>query len=65
MTPLKYFIHDITLQLFKNMSGKYCKLLLQRCEEQQILTKELRKAILDSFNDMYREIEQRLEDNKK
>jgi hypothetical protein len=43
------------------MAGKYSKILLEKLENAQLLSPQIRKYILDTFNDMYREIEQRME----
>lgn len=60
------FLQNHVLKLVKNMKGKYSKLALERVEALETLTqKDVRKIILDTHNDMYREIEQTLLDSSK
>lgn len=40
-----------------NLSGKYSKRALMKLEELGVLTTDIRKVILDAFNDYRREIE--------
>ena len=60
------FINDSILKVIRNMKGKYSKLALERIEALETLSpKEVRKITLDTYNDMYREIEQTLLDSSK
>jgi len=54
------FLIDMILLQIKNMIGKYSKQVLLRLEEQRLVTPQIRKAILDGFNDLFRELETRL-----
>lgn len=54
------FLIDMILLQIKNMIGKYSKQTLARLEQQGAITPQIRKAILDGFNDLFRELETRL-----
>lgn len=54
------FLIDMILLQIRNMIGKYSKQVLLRLEEQKVVTPQIRKAILDGFNDLFRELETRL-----
>lgn len=43
------------VKIVKNSTGKYAKRTLQQIERSGMLTKELRKIILDNYNDLARE----------
>lgn len=46
----------LMLLLVKNMVGKYTKLTLAQLESKNLLTPEIRKIILDNYNELFREI---------
>lgn len=48
------------MQKIANLRGKYIKQTLSRIEEEKQLSKVIRKAVLDGFNDLYRELYQHL-----
>lgn len=60
---MEIVIDLIQLQV-RNMVGKYSKIALAKLEESGKLTPDIRKIVLDSFNDQYRDIERRLTDIK-
>jgi hypothetical protein len=49
------------LNLAGMLKGKYVKAALLKLEEKGPLDPEVRKIVLDAFNDMYREFRQTLE----
>jgi hypothetical protein len=61
MTPYD-IADDMRLRQAISLSGKYSKQALARLEAQGILTKEIRKVILDAFGDYRRDLEQMLLD---
>lgn len=54
-------IKDVFLVLVKNLVGKYSKSALERLETAGLANPVSRKIILDTFNDMYRELEQKID----
>lgn len=49
------------LTLIKNITGKHIKQTLTRLESQDILTQDIRKIVLDEFNDFCRDLLQEFE----
>lgn len=49
-------IRDIVLRGLESTMRRFCKQCLQRLEDQKLLTPEIRKAVLDSWNDAFRHI---------
>lgn len=58
------FVIDLIQIQVRNMTGKYSKIALAKLEENGTLTPEIRKIVLDSFNDQYRDLERRFRDIK-
>lgn len=58
---MKEFLVSLYLTMIRNMVGKYSKILLGNLESANVLSPQVRKHVLDSYNDMYREIVQRME----
>jgi hypothetical protein len=61
MTPYD-IADDIRFRQAVALSGKFSKQALARLEAQGLLTKEIRKVILDAFGDYRRELEEMLLD---
>lgn len=59
MTP-QQVANDIKTRMAIALSGKYVKQALANLESSGTLTPEIRKAILDAFNDYKRELERLL-----
>lgn len=55
-------ILDLVSIFIRNMIGKYTKLILERLEKQKLMTPAIRKVVLDTMNDMSREIQSKLTD---
>lgn len=51
----------LCLVVVRNLAGKYAKECLVKLEHQQVLTPNIRKVILDGFNDLVRETEERFQ----
>jgi transposase len=45
-----------TQRIINNLRGKYIKQVLSRIEQEEMLTAEIRKIVLDEINDLVREI---------
>lgn len=61
---MKEILIEMIRVFFNNMTGKYAKQTLQRLEDQNLLSKEVRKCVLDGFNDFSREVNKRLDSMK-
>lgn len=49
-------VRDMLLQNINSLIRRFSKQVLQRLEDQRLLTPAIRKCVLDGFNDLYREI---------
>jgi hypothetical protein len=49
-------VRDIVLRNLESLVRRYTKQVLERLEDQRLLTPEIRKIVLDGFADMYRAI---------
>jgi hypothetical protein len=55
-------MEEVSVSFAISLAGKYSKQVLERLEAKELLTKEIRKDILDGFGDYRRELERLLLD---
>ena len=55
-------MEEVGVSFAISLAGKYSKQVLERLEAKELLTKEIRKDILDGFGDYRRELERLLLD---
>ena len=55
-------MEEVSVSFAISLAGKYSKQVLERLEAKELLTKEIRKDVLDGFGDYRRELERLLLD---